>query len=105
MDRKVKCIVFFVQHVGHSWYVSAITCCLVTHFISPVTEFSFNWRIIIVAMSVCLSVCLQVYYHVVGTDQSEDILCYEDLEHPDWILLVHVRTHTHTHTHTHTPTL
>lgn len=25
-----------------------------------------------------------MYYHVLGTDQSEDVLIYTDPEHPDW---------------------
>lgn len=28
----------------------------------------------------------QVYYHIVGTEQSQDVLCYEDKENQDWIL-------------------
>lgn len=26
----------------------------------------------------------EVYYHYLGTDQSEDILCWKDVEHPKW---------------------
>lgn len=31
---------------------------------------------------------LQVFYHRVGTEQSADVLCYEDQEHRDWMLCV-----------------
>jgi prolyl oligopeptidase len=27
----------------------------------------------------------QLYYHFVGTDQSEDILCWKDLENSRWL--------------------
>jgi prolyl oligopeptidase len=27
---------------------------------------------------------LEIYYHVVGSDQSEDILCWKDPEHPKY---------------------
>lgn len=27
----------------------------------------------------------ELYYHVVGTDQSEDILCWKDSEHSKWL--------------------
>ena len=33
-------------------------------------------------------VCNQVYYHRVGTDQGEDVMCYEDKNNRDWILYV-----------------
>ncbi|XP_064382801.1 prolyl endopeptidase-like [Halichondria panicea] len=32
----------------------------------------------------------KVYYHVVGSPQSEDALCYQDLEHRDWLFSVEV---------------
>ena len=27
----------------------------------------------------------EVYYHLLGTDQSDDVLCWEDPEHPKYI--------------------
>jgi hypothetical protein len=27
----------------------------------------------------------ELYYHHLGTNQSEDILCWKDLEHPEWL--------------------
>lgn len=27
----------------------------------------------------------QMYYHVVGMEQADDVLCCEFLEHPDWL--------------------
>lgn len=27
----------------------------------------------------------ELYYHYLGTDQSEDILCWRDLEHATWL--------------------
>lgn len=27
----------------------------------------------------------ELYYHVLGTDQSEDILCWKDSEHAAWL--------------------
>ncbi len=27
----------------------------------------------------------ELYYHILGTDQSEDVLCWRNLEHPQWL--------------------
>jgi len=32
----------------------------------------------------------KIYYHKIGTDQSEDLLIYEDTKHPDWGFNAHV---------------
>ena len=49
-----------------------------------------------VCVCVCMCVCVcKVYYHLLGTEQAEDVLCYEMPDHPDWLRYIYIHMHVH----------